>query len=196
MPILHIGSSVLSFANNSLRLNNVLHVPSFIKNLLSISQLLTDNNLLIEFSPTLCIIKDRLTLSPLLQAKHHSGLYSLHLPSAQPKQAYLGARLSADLWHARLGHPSSTTTLHVLNSFHLPCSSKILSLCHDCCMSKSHKLPFSLSTSSTTSPLTLIHSDLWGPAPIVSKDGFRYYVIFVDDYTRFTWIYFSKQKMN
>ncbi|GKD57141.1 retrovirus-related pol polyprotein from transposon TNT 1-94 [Tanacetum coccineum] len=39
----------------------------------------------------------------------------------------------------------------------------------------------------------LIHCDLWGPAP-VSSDGYLYYVIFVDDYSRFTWFYPLKTK--
>lgn len=35
----------------------------------------------------------------------------------------------------------------------------------------------------------MVHCDLWGPAPITYVDGFRYYVAFVDDFSRFTWIY-------
>ena len=44
------------------------------------------------------------------------------------------------------------------------------------------------------SPLELIHSDVWGPAPLISNNGFRYYVLFVDDYSRFTWVYFLHSK--
>lgn len=61
-------------------------------------------------------------------------------------------------------------------------------------MAKSHHLPFSPSLSTTSSPLDLIHSDVWGPSPITSHKGFRYYIIFVDYYSRFTWIYFMTHK--
>lgn len=45
----------------------------------------------------------------------------------------------------------------------------------------------------STVPLELIHSDVWGPA-IASSGGYKYYVSFVDDYTRFCWIYLLKHK--
>jgi hypothetical protein len=55
-------------------------------------------------------------------------------------------------------------------------------------------LPFSPSVSSSKGPLELVHSDLWGPSPIVFSKGYKYYVTFLDDYSRFTWIYFLKCK--
>jgi histone deacetylase 1/2 len=37
----------------------------------------------------------------------------------------------------------------------------------------------------TSTPLELIFSDVWGPAPLFSSDGYRYFVIFVDAYTKY-----------
>jgi Reverse transcriptase (RNA-dependent DNA polymerase)/gag-polypeptide of LTR copia-type/GAG-pre-integrase domain len=192
MRISHIGSCKLTLANYALVLSDVLYVPSFTKNLLSLSKLLHDNPILIEFHENCCVIKERLTLMPLLQIMLHEGLYiiSLHISP----NAFFGARVSANLWHSRLGHPSSSTTLQVLRSHDLPCHSNKLSLCHNCCLAKAHRLPFSSSVISTSSPLELVHSDVWGPAPLISHNGFRYYVLFIDDYTCFTWIYFMKSK--
>lgn len=157
MKICNIGSSSLSISNCTFFLNDILHVPSFSKNLLSLSKLLCDNSLLIEFYSTSCIIKERHTLRVLLQATIVNGLYML--PSYSP-QAFFGERVSADLWHKRLGHPSPSTTSRILHSFTLPCTSKKISLCHDCCMAKAHKLPFLPSSSSTLAPLELVHSDV------------------------------------
>jgi histone deacetylase 1/2 len=50
-----------------------------------------------------------------------------------------------------------------------------------------------LSTHVSTSPLELIHTDVWGPAT-VSVGGFKYYVSFIDDFSKFTWIYLLHAK--
>ena len=55
-------------------------------------------------------------------------------------------------------------------------------------------MPFEQRSMFTTKPFEIVHSDVWGPTPVISKGGFAYYVIFVDDYTRYCWIYFLKHK--
>lgn len=56
-------------------------------------------------------------------------------------------------------------------------------------MAKSHRLPFSLSDTSTSAPFQLVHMDVWGPSPIPSNKGFRYYLLVIDDYTRYSWLF-------
>ena len=50
-------------------------------------------------------------------------------------------------------------------------------------------MKFNQSTSFSTAPSQLIHSDLWGLAPELSCGGFRYYLIFIDDFSKYTWIF-------
>jgi hypothetical protein len=40
----------------------------------------------------------------------------------------------------------------------------------------------------------LIHSDVCGPMIVASLNGYLYYVLFIDDHSRKTWIYFLKNK--
>ena len=61
-------------------------------------------------------------------------------------------------------------------------------------MAKSTHLPFSTSNEiSAISPFFLVHSDVW-MSPVRSVSGFRYYVLFTDDFTRYSWIYPMRQK--
>ena len=50
-------------------------------------------------------------------------------------------------------------------------------------------MPFNNSESFSFAPFDLIHSDIWGPVPVSTEGGSRYFVIFVDDLSRYTWIY-------
>ncbi|PKU68003.1 Retrovirus-related Pol polyprotein from transposon TNT 1-94 [Dendrobium catenatum] len=56
-------------------------------------------------------------------------------------------------------------------------------------MAKSHRLPTSLSQSVTSSLFAVVHSDIWGPFSSVPAQGYRYYVSFIDDFSKYTWIY-------
>ena len=45
-----------------------------------------------------------------------------------------------------------------------------------------------------SAPFELVHSEVWGPCPVVSLTRFRYFVTFVDDYSRTTWLYLMKKR--
>ncbi|GKB59858.1 gag-pol polyprotein, partial [Tanacetum coccineum] len=64
---------------------------------------------------------------------------------------------------------------------------------YSCCkLAKFSAQPFSISISSSTALFDLVHSDVWGPAPVSTKGGSRYYVSFIDDFARYTWVYMMK----
>jgi hypothetical protein len=60
-------------------------------------------------------------------------------------------------------------------------------------MAKSKKLPFLDSHLISTHPLVLIHSDVW-TSPIMSPGGCKFYVLFIDDHSRFSWLYPLRHK--
>ena len=61
--------------------------------------------------------------------------------------------------------------------------------CNACQQGKLHKFHFSTSEIKTKQPLELIHTNLWGPASVMSMNGYKYYILFVDDYTQYSWIF-------
>lgn len=54
--------------------------------------------------------------------------------------------------------------------------------------------PFKISENVSKFSFKLIHSDVWGLAPISSKLGHKFFVIFIDDKSKCTWVYFLKYK--
>jgi len=77
----------------------------------------------------------------------------------------------------------------------LPClgESNKESVCDACQKAKSHQLPYPKSHSVSSQPLQLIFSDVWGPSPFCVGRN-KYYVSFIDDYSKFVWLYPLKHK--
>ena len=70
-----------------------------------------------------------------------------------------------------------------------------LEFCETCVLGKSHKQSFPAAKHTTTEILEYIHSDLWGaPSTPESQSGSKYFISFIDDYSRKVWIYFLKTK--
>ena len=99
------------------------------------------------------------------------------------------------LLHRKFGHPNSNVLIHLLKFYN--CAKVSLqslknsghNVCEACQLGKSHRLYFATTYTKTTHVLELIHTNLWGPSPFLSKNGYKYYIIFIDDYSRYTWIY-------
>ena len=64
-------------------------------------------------------------------------------------------------------------------------------VCSGCVLEKHHGDSFDKHASV---PLELVQSDLCGPLPSASFFGFKYFLTFIDDYSKCTWVYFLKIK--
>jgi transposase InsO family protein len=199
LPIQNIGNSQLHTKSHKFQLKNVLHVHRIASNLLFVHKLCLHNNCSCYFDVNQLLVQDLPMGRLLCKVLSKNGVYPIHsqLFNSANKTTYT-AQSSSDkwqLWHSRLGHPSAKVLLslsHFFNSNFL--SKPVLEHCHHCLAGKMHQLPFPSSNKQVQSPFELVHYDLWGPAPVVSTNAFRYYLVFVDEFTKFTWVYLLKHK--
>lgn len=98
-------------------------------------------------------------------------------------------QLASTSWSPVLTHSSSSFQLLAISS-----SLEKSFFCNSCKCSKMHRFPFYNSTIKSNAPLEYIYSDVWGPLPEISIDGFQYYLIFVDHYTKYIWFFPIKRK--
>eukprot|EP00253_Pinus_taeda_P026417 PITA_26417 len=102
------------------------------------------------------------------------------------------------LWHLRFGH-LNFGGLNLLSRKGmvrgLPLIEKPDSLCEGCILGKQHKESFpSGKRIREKAPLEIVHSDVCGPMQNPSLAGSQYFLTFIDDFTRKTWLYFLKNK--
>ena len=64
-----------------------------------------------------------------------------------------------------------------------------------CVLGMQCKAKFVTSTKKSTQILEYIHSYVWGAAPITLHGGARFFVTFIDDFSRKVWVYFLKHKV-
>ncbi|KAI5339806.1 hypothetical protein L3X38_019078 [Prunus dulcis] len=103
-------------------------------------------------------------------------------------------------WHKRLRHLNdrSIKLLEDQEMVHgLPHLEKTSVVCEGCMLGKQHRDYFpSESTWRANFPLELVHTDICGPMQTESISGNRYFLLFTDNCTRMTWVYFIRNKSN
>ena len=100
----------------------------------------------------------------------------------------------SSIWHCRFGHLGMQGLQELVKGkmvTGLDISSKSeLTFCESCVQGKSHRLPFQQSSVKRTSnPLELIHIDVGGKVGTQSLGSGEYFVTFLDDHTRYVWVY-------
>ena len=100
-----------------------------------------------------------------------------------------------NLWHNRLSHPSFQVVKTILSQCNIHVNNKnTFEFCSACCFSKIHNFSFFHSNTIYSSHLELVHTDLLGPSHSPLKNGYNYYVSFVDAHSRYTWLYLIRHK--
>ena len=101
-----------------------------------------------------------------------------------------------ELWYRRLAHlhyrtlPSLRKVVTGLLEFEVQHDG----VCRGCALGKNGRKPFPNSDSRAKGILDLIHSNLCRPMLVATQSGHLYFMTFIDDYSRKTWIYFLKSK--
>jgi hypothetical protein len=197
MDITRIGTSIVPTSSRDLIINNVLLVPSTHKSLISIHRFTLANDTFIEFHTYFFLIKDRKMRKVLPPRLCKGGLYPLPPSTSKFQKLMFNAiKIFFDRWHNHLGHPSHNIIRCVVSKNKLPCATfdtSSSSICDACACAKAHQLPYQVSSNVSYAPLQLIFLNLWGPA-IESFGHKKYYVSFIDNCSKFSWIYLLDKK--
>ena len=68
--------------------------------------------------------------------------------------------------------------------------------CDVCVLAKHRRASFSISNKKVSIPFALVHSDIWGLATISNISGSRWFISFMYDCTRITWVFLLKQTLD
>lgn len=189
-----------------LKLRNVLHIPYFTCQLLSVPRMtslgvhLSFNNNQFQVLQTGKMIETGtlqgdlylLDTFPTPLPLPLSSAFS-HAESSHTSNPTTTASLHA--LHRRFAHVDSSTIVNmtrksIIQGVKITPETNNPSTCDGCLHGKTHHSPFPKSAhSATTSLLYLVHSDVCGPIQVPSMGGARYFISFVDDYSKWIFIY-------
>src|ERR687886_229713 len=193
------GYGVLT--NGPLTFRKVSYVNGLKHNLISVSQL-CDAGYEVRFRADKGTVHD-LEGNIVLIARRDDSLYTFDMShSTLPNDVCFISR-SADelkwLWHKRLSH-MNFKDINKLSKNELVSGLPMIKyekgkLCRACEKGKQHKATFKSKLFATIeSPLDLLHMDLFGPVSTPSIAGNKYTLVIVDEYSRYTWVFFLKAK--
>ena len=177
-------------------LHDVLYLPDLDKNLLSV-RAMTKLGASVDFEGNMCRISRN---SKLLAVGEMQG--KLYILKVIPDEHINIARDNNDLqlWHCRFGHLGMDNVSKLVKSKMVEgmvCNEKAErnSVCEPCVMGKQHRTPYPKGVSTrATVVFEIVHSDVCGPMSVSSHGGSHYFVTFIDDYSRYTHVYFIKHK--
>ena len=178
-------------------LKEVLYLPELEKNLLSV-------HAMVKHGATVCFKENKCEISRnskiLAVGEIQGKLYTLKIVEEHVKIANHQPETDRYLWHCRLGHLGMNNMdklidENMVNGMDGVNNKKENQFCEACAKGKQHRSPYPKTADYRASELfELVHSDVCGPMPIPSLGGSRYYVTFIDDYSRYTFVYFMKNK--
>lgn len=178
-------------------LKNVFLVPELGYQLLSVSTF-SKNGLSTTFKNGRCFVErgGKVMVTGTLQG----SLYKLDVPHCTEEASHAFISATMRVWHERFAHVNPTTIAdmvdnNVVTGVRIQKSASGNMDCDGCVLGKAHRaiIPKKSFTRSTQI-LQLVHSDVNGPLETPSLGGSRYFITFVDDYSRWTVVYMLRKK--
>ena len=202
---LGIGNVRLRLYNpeHELTLQNVLYLPQSGNNNLLSMHLLAEKGITAKMDNKNAQLYRGKTLQATLRKINR--LYVLEGHTIKPEETAMAATTNdiddnkdnnnARKWHQRLGHaPARVIQAIPLELAGTVSTTTTKTICESCIMGKFIRKPFQLLQRRATRPLELVHTDLCGPMETTSTGGARYFMTFIDDYSRYKMVYFLKKK--
>ena len=172
-----------------IKLEGVLYLPKLKTNILSLGRL-DDQGCKTSLSGGYLTIRDKKGRILTKTKKTRGNMYQIKLVISE--SCNLSREDEAWLWHERLCHQSFFTLDSMIKGKlvrGLPVFDKPKDLCSTCISGKHAKSSFKSSVFKAENSLDLVHMDLCGPIKPKTFGGRSYFLLIVDDSTRYMWIY-------
>ncbi|KAJ9551322.1 LOW QUALITY PROTEIN: hypothetical protein OSB04_015367 [Centaurea solstitialis] len=178
-------------------IQDVYFIPALHSNILSLGQM-TEDGYKIEMLHEYLYVHDDNRRLVMKVKRSRNRLYKIVLHVTQPVCLATSVDDKAWLWHARLGH----INFRVIESMvqkglvqGVPCIKHPAQVCEGCLVAKQTRKPIPKEAEWRASrPLELVHADICGPISPQTIGGNRYFLLIVDDYCRYMWVYPIKTK--
>ncbi|KAK1424219.1 hypothetical protein QVD17_19540 [Tagetes erecta] len=197
VPVLATGTYHLSCPSGLVViLNNCLFAPGLTRNIISVSLLFEQG---FKYAFNEISISAYLNDVFYFEAKPRNGIYEVDVHTNNniynlSKRAKFGTN-DTYLWHCRLGHISKARLKRLQSDGILESTGPdSFDDCESCLAGKLTKHPFTHIGERANDLLALIHTDVCGPFRTMSRNHERYFVTFIDDYSRYAYVYLMKHK--
>uniref|UniRef100_A0A803LMX4 Retroviral polymerase SH3-like domain-containing protein n=1 Tax=Chenopodium quinoa TaxID=63459 RepID=A0A803LMX4_CHEQI len=177
---------------NGLKLKDVLYVPVFKHNLMSVQKLVQNEKCKVNFHASYCSVGKKLAEMKRESCKMKVALNTSSAVTIPGTVKNVSKMSIPTLWHQRLGHAPMTKIKKIEELRGV--DNKCEGICIICPAAKFTKLPYTLSNSRAKHAFELIHIDIWGSFRVPTRYSQRYFLTIVDDHSRVTWVKLLKKK--
>ncbi|KAL2938151.1 Retrovirus-related Pol polyprotein from transposon TNT 1-94 [Bienertia sinuspersici] len=207
--------------HDGIKLKNVMLVPTFKHNLISVQRLVKDTECEVVFKKEYCVIQKNggkhvvalgvakqglyilknesmgTVIEEIKRKRTASNKHNMTVNSAQEVQVPDSVKKAKEMtkemmWHQRLGHAPLARIKSIQEV-----KEEILNEdehCLICPQAKMTKLPFESNPKRAEKPFDLVHIDTWGAYRVPTRKNQKYFLTMVDDFSRMVWVHLMVNK--